>query len=113
MLRIDGNEVVLNKNKGFIGAFEYNNVFKSSLTNDLARLINDGNPENMIYDFVVFSKLVYILSGLNKKYTFNDFINKIPFDYNFLDDFAEVITLASEIYFPNKKSKEITEKSED
>ena len=102
MLKIDGKEVVLNYNKGFIGAFEYNNIFKRSLTDDIIKCVNDGNPDNIVYDLVTFLRIVYLLGGYTKKLNFNDFINKIPQDYNFMDDFIDVLEKACEIYLPTK-----------
>ncbi|MFM1525271.1 MULTISPECIES: hypothetical protein [Helcococcus] len=105
-LRINENEILLNKNQGYIGAFVYEKEFNRSLTNDLFKVINTGQAEDISYDFATFARLVYILGGLNKTFSFEEFLNKIPSNYMFMEDFVEVMEVASKAYLPTESQSE-------
>lgn len=101
-LKFNGNEILLERNKGVVGAFVYNNLFNRSLTDDLVKTVGDGTIEKVKIDSIIFLRLVFLMGGLNKNTTFENFINSIPEDYNFMDDFGEVLERAVNIYLPSQ-----------
>lgn len=110
MLRIDGEELLLNKNQGPMGLWAYDKIFNKSLTDELYKLLSDLN--NFKIDAILFYKIVYILSGYEKKYTFETFLSKVPTDYDFSEDYEKVIEKALNTFFPKKREEEETPKEE-
>lgn len=111
MFSIDNQEVSLVFNKGLIGAWQYEKAFKQSLTNDLYSILKGASAENGVFedvqvDAMLYYKLVYIMGNYNNKMDFEQFLSKVPSNYNFMDDYIEVIEKAMDCYFPSKKEEE-------
>ena len=102
MLEIKGEEVVLNKNKGVMGAFVYEKVFNRSLTDDVIKTIGTGELSEVKFDVVTVARLMYLMGGLDKKMSFESFLQEIPEDYDFFSDFEEVLEKAVSYYLPTK-----------
>lgn len=104
MLKIDGKELVLNQNKGFIGDLKYEQTFNRSLTDDLMQIIKDG--VNVKFDRLGFFRICFLMSGYIDNITFDDFLSKIHPKYNFLEDFIDVLEKAQSNYLPIESPKE-------
>lgn len=102
MLKINGQEVELNKNLGPYGAFLYQKQFNSSITNDIWVMTGKGIEENFILDSIGLLQMVFIMGGFYGKTTFEQFLKSIPADYNVIEDAADIITKAQESYLPTK-----------
>lgn len=107
MLKINGKEILLNKNLGFIGDLKYEQVFDRSLTDDLMRIIKDGI--NVKFDRLTFFRICFLMSGYIDEITFDDFLGKIHPKYNFLEDFVDVLEKAQSSYLPIESPKDETE----
>lgn len=108
MLKIDGKELVLNKNLGFIGDVKYEQVFNRSLTDDIMQTIKDGI--NVKYDRLTFFRICFLMSGYIDTISFDDFLRRIHPKYNFLEDYVKVLEKAQSSYLPIESPQEESEK---
>ena len=107
MIKIDGKELVLNKNLGFLGDLKYDQVFNRSLTDDIMQTIKDGI--NVKFDRLTFFRICFLMSGYIDTITFEDFLRKVHPKYNFLEDYIEVLEKAQSNYLPIESPKEESE----
>lgn len=103
ILEIDGQSLTLNHNYGPIGLWIYDTAFNKSLTDDLWNALD---PSVAKIDALFLYRLVYIMSGINEKLSFIDFLQKIPLSHNILQHRDKILDKASDVYFP-MESQEI------
>lgn len=105
MFEFKGKEIKLDQNQGPYGAWLYEKEFGTSLTADAFTLF--GGVDGQIKpDSIALLKLVFIMGGFVGKYTWVDFLKNIPVDYNVLDDFEEIVSMAEKTYWPSKRATE-------
>lgn len=109
MIIFRGKELLLNDNQGAFGQLVYNKTFKGeSLTNDLYKLTGDDR----IIDGLTCFKLAFVMGGVNKITTFEQFMKEIPLTYNVMDDYWEIIEKAIDAYLPTQSQDTKEEKVE-
>ena len=97
VLTIDGVPLNLDKNKGPMGLWIYETAFNRSLTNDLLDAID---PTIKKIDALFLYRLIYVMSGINERLSFLDFLNKIPEKHNVLEFRDKILEKAADFYFP-------------
>lgn len=103
VLKINGKELVKNKNQGLFGTYLYEKSFNRSLTDDLLkvmRAVQDGDASNMPYDNMLYFRLMFIMSGMVQEMSFEVFLSKVDPKFNFLVDYIELLEQAQETYLP-------------
>lgn len=103
VLKINGKELVKNKNQGLFGTYLYEKSFNRSLTDDLLkvmRAVQDGDVSNMPYDNMLYFRLMFIMSGMVQEMSFEVFLSKVDPKFNFLVDYIELLEKAQETYLP-------------
>lgn len=103
VLKINGKELVKNKNQGLFGTYLYEKAFNRSLTDDLLkvmRAVQDGDVSNMTYDNMLYFRLMFIMSGMVQEMSFEVFLSKVDPNFNFLVDYIELLEKAQETYLP-------------
>lgn len=103
VLKINGKELVKNKNQGLFGTYLYEKSFNRSLTDDLLkvmRAVQDGDASNMPYDNMLYFRLMFIMSGMVQEMSFEVFLSKVDPKFNFLVDYIELLEKAQETYLP-------------
>lgn len=103
VLKINGKELVKNKNQGLFGTYLYEKSFNRSLTDDLLkvmRAVQDGDANNMPYDNMLYFRLMFIMSGMVQEMSFEVFLSKVDPKFNFLVDYIELLEKAQETYLP-------------
>lgn len=100
MIKINGEELLLNKNKGFLGELKYEQMFGRELSDDIQKVIQDGTPDKVRVNKLTFFRLALLMSGKIDTMSLENFVESVGYQYNFMNDYFEVLKKASDTYLP-------------
>ena len=99
---INGEEVRIDYNKGNIGLLIYEQAFNRSLTVDLYNLYDNGTIRP---DSLTLLRILFVMTGSNKKTTFEGFLLQLGEDFDALEYIDEITSQAIYSYLPSTRAR--------